>query len=196
MNLFKLFSKKQGVYAGLDISSAQGISSFVMIAPETQGIRIMSRFWIPADVLISGQCSELPAWKEYVDRGYIQTTTGNVVDYAQIGEQIRQEKKKYNIRTVAFDRWGSEQMAGILNQLGLKVALVGQGFASLSVSTKEFERLQKSEKILSDNPVFPWMVNNLVIQRDAAGNAKPNRLESKGSVGGVVAAIMAIGLLK
>ena len=38
-----------------------------------------------------------------------------------------------------------------------------------------------------------WMLSNVVIDRDPAGNIKPTKGKSSGKIDGVVAAIMAIG---
>jgi len=71
-----------------------------------------------------------------------------------------------------------------------------QGYASMTEPSKEFEKLVVSEKLRhGDNPVMNWMVNNVAIASDPAGNIKPNKDPKKGSRGkidGVVADIMGI----
>ncbi len=41
---------------------------------------------------------------------YIQTTEGNVVHYGYIGKFVEQLGGRFNIREIAFDRWGAGQM--------------------------------------------------------------------------------------
>ena len=38
-----------------------------------------------------------------------------------------------------------------------------------------------------------WMLSNIAIQEDPAGNLKPNKAKSKDKIDGVVALIMALG---
>lgn len=44
-------------------------------------------------------------------QGFIKTTKGNVVHYGFIETFIEQFGVNYNIREIAFDRWGAVQMS-------------------------------------------------------------------------------------
>ena len=46
-------------------------------------------------------------WKK---QGFLQTTEGNVVHYGFIESFIEELGTRYNIREIAFDRWGAVQM--------------------------------------------------------------------------------------
>ena len=39
-------------------------------------------------------------------QGFLETTEGNVVHYGYIEKFIEELGKRYNIREIAFDRWG------------------------------------------------------------------------------------------
>ena len=70
----------------------------------------------------------------------------------------------------------------------------GQGFASMAAPTKEFLRLVADKKIRhGGNPVLRWMVSNLALKQDPAGNLKPDRESSGDKIDGVVALVMALG---
>ena len=77
------------------------------------------------------------AWKEHVNydlwkqQGFLQTTEGNVVHYGFIESFIEQLGLKYNIREIAFDRWGAVQMTQNLDNLGFTVVPFGQGFKDM-----------------------------------------------------------------
>ena len=43
-------------------------------------------------------------------QGYLQTTEGNVVHYGYIEKFIERLGERFNIREIAFDRWGAVQM--------------------------------------------------------------------------------------
>jgi phage terminase large subunit-like protein len=55
------------------------------------------------------------------------------------------------------------------------------------------EMVAKGELKHDGNPVMRWMISNVIIDRDPAGNIKPTKGKSSGKIDGVVAAIMAIG---
>ena len=66
----------------------------------------------------------------------------------------------------------------------------------MSAPMKEFERLNMAARMERDpNPVLDWMIGNVAICTDAAGNIKPDRQKSTGSISGMVALYMALGLM-
>ena len=70
----------------------------------------------------------------------------------------------------------------------------GQGFLSMSAPTKELEKVILGEQIIHDgNPVMSWMLSNIALQEDPAGNIKPNKAKSSEKIDGVVALVMSLG---
>jgi hypothetical protein len=69
------------------------------------------------------------------------TTEGNVVHYGFIEKFIEDLGEKFNIREIAFDRWGAVQMVQNLEGMGFTVVPFGQGFKDMSPPTKELMKL-------------------------------------------------------
>jgi phage terminase large subunit-like protein len=70
----------------------------------------------------------------------------------------------------------------------------GQGYGSMSAPTKEFERTVFTRRMNHmNNPVMRWMMSNVAIQRDPAGNIKIDKSKASEKVDGAVAAVMAKG---
>jgi phage terminase large subunit-like protein len=129
----------------------------------------------------------------WVRDGLMTATEGNVIDYGYILRDIEALGEKYNIKEIAFDRWGAFQVSQQLEGLGFTVVGFGQGFKSMSPPTTELLRLVKDKKIVhGGNPVLRWMSDNLIVDQDAAGNVKPNKSKSREKIDGVVAGIMAL----
>ena len=129
-------------------------------------------------------------WKK---KGFLQTTEGNVVHYGFIEAFIEDLGKKYNIREVAFDRWGAVQMVQNLENLGFTVVPFGQGFKDMSPPTKELMKLTLEQKLAhGGNPVLRWMMDNIFIRTDPAGNIKADKEKSTEKIDGAVATIMAL----
>ncbi|MDD3943065.1 MAG: terminase large subunit, partial [Sphaerochaetaceae bacterium] len=125
--------------------------------------------------------------------GFIQTTEGNVVHYGYIEAFIEDLGKKYNIREIAFDRWGAVQMVQNLEGMGFTVVPFGQGFKDMSPPTKELMKLVLERTFAhAGHPVLRWMVDNIFIRTDPAGNIKPDKQKSTEKIDGAVAAIMAL----
>jgi phage terminase large subunit-like protein len=124
---------------------------------------------------------------------YLNVTEGNVVDYAAVEKLIDELGAKYHIREIAYDRWGATQMSQNLERLGFTVVPFGQGFASMSPPTKELMRLTLTEKIAhGGNPVLRWMMDNVFVRQDPAGNIKPDKERSAEKIDGIVSMIMAL----
>jgi phage terminase large subunit-like protein len=101
--------------------------------------------------------------------------------------------RQYNIREIAFDRWGAVQMTQNLENLGFTVVPFGQGFKDMSPPTKELMKLTLEEKLAhSGHPVLRWMMDNIYIRTDPAGNIKADKEKSTEKIDGAVATIMAL----
>lgn len=129
-------------------------------------------------------------WKK---QGFLLTTEGNVVHYGFIEQLIGRLGERYNIREIAFDRWGAVQMVQNLEGLGFTVVPFGQGFKDMSPPTKELMKLTLEQKLAhSGHPVLRWMMDNIFIRTDPAGNIKPDKEKSTEKIDGAVATIMAL----
>ena len=125
-------------------------------------------------------------------QGYLQTTEGNVVHYGYIEKFIEQLGERFNIREIAFDRWGTVQMVQTLESMGFTVIPFGQAFKDMSPPTKELMKLVLERKIAhGGHPALRWMMDNIFIRTDPAGNIKPDKEKSTEKIDGAVATIMA-----
>ena len=80
-----------------------------------------------------------------------------------------------------------------LEGLGFTVVPFGQGFKDMSPPTKELMKLTLEQKIAhSGQPVLRWMMDNIFIRTDPAGNIKPDKEKSSEKIDGAVATIMAL----
>lgn len=183
-------------YGGLDLSSTTDITAFVLVFPprdEDEKYIILPYFWIPEDNL------ELRVRRDHVPydlwqrQGFLQTTEGNVVHYGFIEKFIEKLGERFNIREIAFDRWGAVQMVQNLEGMGFTVVPFGQGFKDMSPPTKELMKLTLEEKIAhGGQPVLRWNMENIFIRTDPAGNIKPDKEKSTEKIDGAVATIMAL----
>ena len=69
----------------------------------------------------------------------------------------------------------------------------GQGFKDMSAATKELMKLTLEQKLAhGGHPALRWMMDNIYIRQDPAGNIKPDKEKSTEKIDGVVAPIMAL----
>lgn len=80
-----------------------------------------------------------------------------------------------------------------LDGMGFTVVAFGQGYKDMSPPSKELMKLTLERKIAhGGNPVLRWMMDNIFIKQDPAGNIKPDKEKSTERIDGVVALIMAL----
>ena len=183
-------------YGGLDLSSTIDMTAFVLVFPpkdEEDKFVILPFFWIPEDTLELRVRRDHVPYDIWQKQGFIQTTEGNVVHYGYIEKFIEQLGEKFNIREIAFDRWGAVQMVQNLEGMGYTVVPFGQGFKDMSPPTKELMKLTLEQKIAhGGHPVLRWNMDNIFIRRDPAGNIKADKEKSTEKIDGAIATIMAL----
>mgnify|MGYP001138238995 FL=1 len=205
-------------YGGLDLSSTTDITTFVLVFPPSLGgaasvprlgdgfatsccppldeddkYIILPYFWIPEDNLTLRVNRDHVPYDVWERQGYLQTTEGNVVHYGFIEQFIERLGERFNIREIAFDRWGAVQMVQNLEGMGFTVVPFGQGFKDMSPPTKELMKLVLEQKIAhGGHPVLRWNMDNIYIRTDPAGNIKTDKEKSTEKIDGAVATIMAL----
>jgi phage terminase large subunit-like protein len=183
-------------YGGLDLSSTTDLTSFCLVFPpenEEDRYYVLPYFWLPEETLPFRVNRDHVPYDVWERQGYIQTTEGNVVHYGFIEKFIEHLGELYNIREIAFDRWGAVQMVQNLEGMGFTVVPMGQGFASMSPPTKELMKLTLEKRIAhGGHPVLRWNMDNIFIRTDPAGNIKADKAKSTEKIDGAIACIMAL----
>lgn len=195
-NHYEELIKGRVCYGGLDLSSSIDLTAFVLVFPPTEEddkYYILPYFWIPDETVDLRVKRDHVLYDEWVKSGFLNTTEGNVVHYSYIEKFIEELGEKYNIREIAFDRWGAVQMAQNLEGMGFTVVPFGQGFKDMSPPTKELMKLTLEQKIAhSGHPVLRWNMDNIYVRKDPAENIKPDKAKSSEKIDGAVASIMAL----
>lgn len=188
--------KGRECYGGLDLSSSGDITAFVLVFPPHNGKEkyvILPFFWVPQDTIpLRVRRTSVP-YDKWQAQGYLMATEGNVIHYGFIETFIDDLGKIYNIKEIAYDRWGAVEMTQALEGMCFTVVPFGQGFSSMSPPTKRFyELLMEGKMVHGAHPVLRWMAGNVVVDTDPAGNIKVTKRRSPDKVDGIVAAIMAL----
>jgi phage terminase large subunit-like protein len=188
--------KGRPCYSGLDLSTSIDISAFVMLFPphgsDTKW-RVLCEFFLPGDNLPARVKRDRVPYDVWNRQGLFNLTEGTVIDYDVIRNRIKAFGKLYNIREIAFDRWGAQQICTQLTGDGFQMVEFGQGFASMGAPTKRLMELVLSGELAhGGNPVLRWMASNTMVEIDPAGNIKPSKSKSREKIDGIVSLCMAI----
>lgn len=184
----------QRCFAGLDLASTSDISALVLVFPDS-GYKTLPFFWVPEENVMQRVRKHRVPYDVWIDQGHMNTTPGNVTDYAFIRHRHGELRGMFNIVGTAIDEWNATQLATELMSDGAEVFLWRQGMAHMAGGTKELERLIMQRQFgHNGNPVLTWMFDNVAIKRDAEGNQKIDRSNSREKVDGIVATVMAVAL--
>lgn len=193
-------------FGGLDLGSVSDLTAFCLLFPRdpdddnetTIRYDAIWRFWTPEDNLRALDKRTADAASTWVDQRWLTTTPGNVTDYDFIRAQINDDADMFDIQTVGIDLWNGTHLASQLMKDGIDLVETRQGYKTMSPAMKEIQRLVLGgrpgrEGIRNGgNPVMRWMIDNLAVAVDPAGNVKPDKKRSEEKIDGVSALANAI----
>jgi len=180
-------------FGGIEIVSGTMLNAFVLLFPDVRGKKVIKPiFWMPEESLSLKDNDDL---KDWIKKGFIHTSSGNVVDNFHVYEIIMQEINKYNLHSFAFkSNLVNQDIVQSLIKNGIEGNPLSHGYQGISVPTKEWEDiLTKGNAEHFNNPVLAWMNSNCMAVR------KDNeiRIEKSGSkVVGIYAGINALAQYK
>ncbi|MBO0596581.1 terminase large subunit [Nesterenkonia sp. E16_7] len=183
-------------FGGLDLGSVSDLTALAWLFPDQEagGYDLRFRFWTPEDNLdaldkrTAGAASKL-----WVPQGWLSLTPGNVTDYDFIKAQVLEDCETFDVQSIGIDRWNATQLSNDLLAEDVELVKVGQGYITMSPAMKELQRLvlkgtRKAPTLRhAGNPVARWMVDNLAVATDTAGNVKPDKAHSGDKIDGISA---------
>jgi phage terminase large subunit-like protein len=203
----------QRAFGGLDVANVGDVTSFFLLFPRRESIQIddlqnpgrkietvvvkfrsLWWYWMPElEGRLRSRKVKAAKYPEWAEQGFVEATPGDTQDKEIVRARILEAAEKYDIQEISYDRYEASTLVKWLTDEGLVMVPCGQGFVSLSAPTKELENAVLSCRFehLND-PVTRWMVSNVAIRMDSAGNIKPDKERSSEKIDGVVAAVMAM----
>ena len=185
-------------YGGLDLSSKLDLTAFILLFPPddiNQQWVVLAWFWLPEENLAERVKADKVFYDVWQQQGYLQTTPGNVIDYNFIEKQIADLASIYDIKQIGYDPWNAMQTAVNLQDEGLTMVEVRQGFKSMSPPMKEIEQLVRGKKLIHNgHPVLRWNVGNVETKMYENENIRPVKDKSTERIDGLVAMINAMNL--
>lgn len=190
--------KGRPCFAALDLSSRTDLSALALVFEDDDDDDVMAVvpfFWVPEEGAEKRGRTDRVPYPQWIKDELITATAGNVVDQGFIREDINRLAKTYLIKELAFDPWNASKLSLELQDDGLKVVEMRQGFRSLSEATKHLGALVTGRNLRHGaHPVLRWMASNMVVRQDPNGNLAPDKSKVTERIDGIVALIMAIAV--
>ena len=175
---------------GVDLSVTDDFSSVVIVWQKDGKYYIDPRFYIPEDGLYERERELRVPLYTWVKEGYITATPGATIDYDYIFADI--ERELAGAEALCFDPYRAKILVSrIEHELGFDSCIpIRQGYLTLSAPTAMLRSLIVERKLIHpDNPVMNWMISNVTIKRDEAGNIKIDKSHPRKKIDGVAALV-------
>ncbi|MHB0934889.1 MAG: terminase large subunit [Armatimonadota bacterium] len=189
--------KGRRCYGGLDLSSSIDLSAFALVfPPEKPGekYQVLVWCWIPKENMLERVRRDKVPYDQWYKGKLLEATPGGAIDFRYIEKKIADLSKVYDIKEIAYDRWGAADIVQRLQEIGGDdwVVMFGQGYGSMNAPCKALEREIANGNLAHGNhPILNWAADNVVVTEDPAGNIKPDKAKSTEKIDPMVATIMA-----
>jgi len=181
-------------YVGLDLSRRTDTTSMVAIFKKDQKFLVKRWTWLPEEGIEDRERRDKVPYRQWAEQKLITLTPGDVIDYAFVLSEILNLARTNPIEELAYDPYGSTQLALQLIDNGINCFECPQSMKFLSEPTKTTEALVLQERLIhGGDPVLRWMVENANEHRDTNDNVRLIKSKSAGRIDSAVALIMAIG---
>ena len=186
-------------YGGLDLSATTDLTAFDLVFPDEEELKVLPFIFIPREKMLEKIKTDQVQYDVWENKGHVIVTEGNVVDYNVVQSKIEECLQKYQVKSIAYDRWNATNIVQNLTDNGYQHMIpLGQGYRDMNNPTKYLETRILDKKLNhGGNPVLRWNFDNVMVIMDPAGNIKPDKGKSKQRIDAIVALIMALdGVMK
>ena len=185
------FKYIEGVYLGVDLASISDIASVSYMFFIDGKYYFFNRYYLPENnnnSIIMNQ-----KYKQWAKEGYLTLIEGNVIDYDDIIQDIKEISQLHNINLISYDSWNSNQFAIDGGKEGFNMLPFSQSTQSINRPAKEFARLIMSDGIVLEyNPVTRWMFSNALI-KEIGENIRIDKRTKNNKIDGVISAVTCLG---
>ena len=183
-------------HLALDLASKTDLAALAIVLPARDDdgrmtYRAFCKAYLNDAAVLEARNPSYPGWAA---EGFLTVTPGNETDFATIEDDILDLCRRFRVGSVAFDPWGSTQLAQRLSAEGVPMVEYRANTQSFSEPTKELDAAIRAGRLRHDgHPVLEWCVGNVVGRYDARGNVYPKKQRPEQKIDCAVALIMAIG---
>lgn len=190
------FLKDIPCWGGLDLASTSDLTALRLIWAVdglyyTHGWR-----WCPEQAIKYRTERGTVPYASWVSTGLIKQTSGNVTDYDVVEMDIKDIYDRFNVQSIAYDRWNATELANKLTGENIPLVEFIQGTKSYHPAMKKLEEIYISEKFYhGGDPVLNWCASNIVSRMDVNMNMAPDKKKSADKIDDMTALLMAIGIM-
>lgn len=182
-------------WGGLDLASTRDLASLRLVWRLGDKIITWGRRWVPESAVAQRTERGTVPYAGWVAAGLLEQTEGEVTDYTVIEQAVLDVHERFNLQSLAFDRWNATEMVSRLVAAEVPLVEFIQGTKSYHPAMVELERAYIGKRLVHDgDPVLAWCAANLVARKDVNLNMAPDKRRSADKIDDITALLMAIGI--
>lgn len=156
---------------GIDLSMSTDLTAACIVIEKGGVLNVAAKFFLPAERLEEATARDGLPYRIYVERGLLQLSGENFVDYKDVYEWFGEIVKRYKIYPlqVGYDRYSAQYLVKDMEQAGFHMDDVYQGY-NLSPVINEMYGLIKDGRInIGDNDLLKVHLLNCALRSDNDG---------------------------
>lgn len=183
----------QPCWGGVDLSSRIDLTARVLVFRVGDKYVLRPRVWVPGDNIIEKEKRDKVPYRLWAKQKLLTLCDGNVIDYTEIEDDLKNCAERYAVTECAFDPQGSNMLVQRLQDAGINCVEVIQTTKYLSHPTKELKALVKQRRIMhGGNPILKWMIRNARAWMDGNENIRLSKKSSTSRIDAVAATVTAM----
>lgn len=183
--------------ASLDLASKVDIAALELLFPpigpkatKDDPYYRIGFYFLPEETV-----QKVEAYQNWDALGLLNVTDGEIIDYDEILEVLREVRGAFQLEQVAYDPHQATMMVTTMVKEGFPVLEYRPIVLNFSEPMKELDALTRAGTIAhGGDPVMEWEMNNVVAQADAKDNVYPRKPRDEAKIDNPVALIAALGV--
>src|SRR6185295_777317 len=114
------------------------------------------KFYLP-ELVVASRARAVPEYLAWVKAGILTLTAGNLIDYGTIESDLRAACRRFDVRALVFDQFGSVQLTGTLANEGWPARVEPKNAKTMTLPARELEARVKAGQFRHDgNSCLRW----------------------------------------
>jgi phage terminase large subunit-like protein len=206
LNMQKLFAcrddtltidmfKGEPCFIGIDLASKIDIAAvmplFTRMIDGKEHYYSFGRYYLPEETVYNSPNDSYQGW---ANMGLINVTPGNIIDFANIEDELRDLSENFEITEVPFDPFQATQLSTRMLDEGFPMVMFGATVKNFSEPMKFLEAIIMDGRFhYGNDPVLEWAFSNVIAHVDKKDNIFPNKQRPENKIDPVVGLIMSLG---
>ena len=180
---------------GFDLSRTTDLTAACVVIEKNGELNVLTKFFLPSERIEEATAADGVPYNIYIQRGLLQPSGANIIDYNDVFDWFRELVEKYKIYPlkVGYDRYSANYLVQQMEAYGFHMDDVFQGY-NLHPVIQETEGLLKDGKIhIGDNDLLKIHFYNSALKISTEkGRSKLVKIKPSAHIDGMAALLDAM----